>query len=166
MHSPVTLSKPFLSLGCTPSRVTLQSHCGVHSLNTGSVCWHQKGKKKMSTRLFGGSEREKKQESGRLGLIPVGGLPREKPAGPGAVCKMLEQPREPSAWHFLRASHFLFCLRAKVLSLSAGGKAEASCLPSHRGGFFPSQMEYIPGAFPRAGRGRHAAVTQTRAGVG
>lgn len=83
-----------------------------------------------------------------MGLIPVQGLTGEKPqaGAPGLRVSQqeLEQHCEPLAWHFLRAFHFLFCLCAKVLSISAGGRAEASCLPSHRGDFLPAQMEEIP----------------------
>lgn len=60
--------KPFFESGFYPQ----QGDCRVHSLNTGSVCWHQKEKNvHKHSCLFGGSDREKKQERGRLGLIPV-----------------------------------------------------------------------------------------------
>lgn len=119
MHSPVTPTSPFLSLGCTPSRVT----AGFTRLTLALFLGIKKKKKNNVHKhgcLFGGSEGEKKQESGRSGLIPVGGLAGEKPQGrrPGAAC----EPREPSAWHFLRAFRFLFCLRAKFCPFQQEGE--------------------------------------------
>lgn len=94
----------------------------------------------------------------------------------------LEQLQDPPAWCFLKALHFLFCLRSKVLSrfvklpaFSARVRAEASCLPSHTGRFPPSTDGGYSwcGVFPglsMAGAARsadrYAAVAQTRMGVG
>lgn len=66
----------------------------------------------------------------------------------------LEQPQEPPAWSFVRAFHFLFHLRSRVLShfmklpaSSAGAGAEASCLPARAGRFPPS----ADGGYSRCG---------------
>lgn len=78
--------EPFWSLGFTPSRTT----AGFTRLTLPLFVGIKKQKKVHEhSCLFGGSEGEKKQESGRLGLMPVRGLAGEKPAGrgPRAACE-------------------------------------------------------------------------------
>lgn len=148
--------KPFFEPGFYPQ----QSDCRVHSLNTGSVCWHQKEKNCPQAQLplwrLRGREKPGERQLWVDPTVRAGWGEAGRAGGPELrVSRLeLERPCEPSAWHFLKAFHFLFCLRSKVLCLSAGERAEASCLPFHRGGFFLAQMEDIPGeAFPRARHG-------------
>lgn len=149
-----------------PGLYPQQGDCRVHSLNTGSVCWHQKKNyAHKHSCLFGGSEGEKNQESGSLGLIPVRGLAGEKLR---VSWPEVEQRCEPELGIALRLSTSYSVSAQRFCPFQQAGELKpAACLLTgevsswHRWKIFP--VRHSPGLSVVSVTG--TAVTQTRTGV-